>query len=254
MDDDDFFFSDDDGISDDETNLALNGPIAHRPIVQPMQSDLLASKVKRAISTLRSISFQAPAVEDLDTAWGQASNPTREHMAQRRRMGQQGVISSRWRRPRGRISSKNGVQEYECYSEADAGSVRSSSSRYGKPFGGREAVRGGVPAMHAARMQKKSLWTGRRDRNSPQMAAHILVGGNGRGCYLAAATGEMDRGVTALVPADTEDGPTSRRSVDKYVEFIHASAQRESRGKVFSKHLPGRVINRAQAVFRRKWR
>lgn len=246
---DDFFFSDDEseaGVRDSPKATvrkdAFGGVVA---------TDALSNKVQRVLSSLRSISFQNPAVEDVDTAWGQAG--PQELSFRKKNIT---TSASRWRRPRGRISSKNGVQEFECYSEADAASMQSYGSGKIVPndrgYNTRDAMRGlhGVGGRH-----KKSLWNGaaKRDR-SPAMAAQFLVG-NGHG-YLAAATtlNEPLHTVTAVVPADTDSQERRRGSVDKYVEFIHASAQRESKNRMLSRNFTGRVLSRAQGLFRRKWK
>lgn len=195
-------------------------------------------KVHRVLSSFRSISFQnSGAGEDLDTAWGQAIDIYAGTGGRRREMK---MVSNRWRRPRGRISSKNGVLEYtgplhsECYSEADVHNEPAFWSPRGN--GGRL-------------MGKKSLWiNARREQRKPP----FLVNGG----YLAASAtlDEPLHNVTAMVCRD--EVIVGRTSGDKYVEFIHASAQkeRESRGRLLPRGLGSRVMYRAQAVFRRKRR
>lgn len=208
---------------------------------------VLTDKVHRVLSSLRSISFQNAVTEDLDTAWGQAA--VDEFGGARR--NNEVPPALRWRRPRGRISSKDGVQEFnanECYSEADAESVISYGvGRHNvRGHGGRDMKKG----LGGRKVVKMSVW-GRRDRRPVPLANQYIVTNGAQG-YLAAATSLNP--VTAVVPTERDSMERRRGSVDKYVEFIHASAQRESRGRLLGKSLPSRVISRAQAVFRRKWK
>ncbi|CDF37527.1 unnamed protein product [Chondrus crispus] len=250
---DDYYFSDDEsvaGVKDLSKNLIKRADFA-----AVIPGDALSSKVHRVLSNLRSISFQNPAVEDPDTAWGQAS----AHRPALTKKSANNICStaSRWRRPRGRISSKNGVQEFECYSEADAASMHSytSSAKHPIPtrrYNHRDALKSiqGLTGRH-----HKNIWNAatKRDRTSP-ITPNFLVG-TGQD-YLAAATtlNQPLHTVTAMVPAEPESQDSRRRSVDKYVEFIHASAQRESKNKLLSRNFTGRVLHRAQGLFRRKWK
>lgn len=195
-------------------------------------------KVHRVLSSFRSISFQNNgAGEDLDTAWGQAVDVYAAAGGRRREIK---MVSNRWRRPRGRISSKNGVLEFtgplhsECYSEADA----NHEAAFWTPRGNGGRLMG-----------KKSLWI--NARREPKKPPFLVNGG-----YLAASAtlDEPLHNVTAMVCRD--EVIVGRSSGDKYVEFIHASAQkeRESRGRLLPRGLGSRVMYRAQAVFRRKRR
>lgn len=245
------FFSEEEEEESEEDRIAMERTKRERNVVAG--GGVLTNKVHRVLSSLRSISFQNAVMEDLDTAWGQAV--VDEYGSGGRRRNE--VPSAlRWRRPRGRISSKNGVQEFnvhECCSEADAESVISygGGGRHNtRGHGGRNMARG----FGGRKVVKKSVW-GRRDRHSVPFANQYIVTDGAQG-YLAAASSlnETMHPVRAVVPADRDSLDRRRGSVDKYVEFIHASAQRESRCRLLGKNLPGRVISRAQAMFRRKWK
>lgn len=214
------------------TAASLLQPHDEDGVASGSTADMLSSKVRRAVSALRSISFQNAPAEDLDTAWGQASRFTSE----RNRRGVS--LSSRWRRPRGRISSKHGVQEFDAGD--DAGRRVSEIVR-------REDVR--------PQWGRKVKWSG---RNSEQgRAARMMVHGPSQGILAA----QPQEGVVlpvnqaqacegALVESALVDGASAPPPpVDKYVEFIHASAA--ARGvKSRPKHLSSKVMH----VFRRRWK
>lgn len=241
---------DDDDVSEDSDEHDLHPVRKHSAREKKdTPADFLQGKVHRVLSNLRSISFQNPVGEDLDTAWGQASGgPT----AARRRNDP--AVNNRWRRPRGRISSKNGVQEFaanDCYSEADAMSEHVyANQRRARASAGREERRGFGGRM----LPKKSLWSAARRERRSAPASPFLMPDGPHGFLAASTLNEPLHSVTAVVPADSESSEKRRASVDKYVEFIHASAQRESRSGLLAKNLPRRMMSRAQAVFRRKWK
>ena len=251
--DEEFYFSDEGEIEEEPVDFKRD------PYTPVNASDVLSSRVRRAVSALRSISFQSNQFEDLDTAWGQAGAV--EFAKDRKTRLPESTCGSRWRRPRGRISSKNGVQEFGCYSENDARSTRSYGSNMSvrdRAFGGRDQVRG-APGMkdrgNYVSHHKRSLWSGgRRDRNPQARAAQLLVNYGGQGLLAASSEPrDLDNALTTVSQADALDmtgRSPNRRSVDKYVEFIHASAQRETRNKLSHKSFSSRVISK---VFRRRW-
>lgn len=251
---DDFYFSDEEQV-DDDVSVQLDQ--YNNNTATP--SHMLQYKVRRAVSALRSISFQSHNPDDIESAWGQANvpDPVRE-----RNNGS--AVSNRWRRARGRISSKNGVQEYECRSEADAHSLSSyhstTSGQRDRGTSSREQLRNviGVPLRgdHGSR-QRRSLWTGgKRDRQmAPQTRAAELLLSNGHGLLAASADAYGQSSALTAVPpmqvADVYDRNGMKRgSVDKYVEFVHASARSEARSKNQYRTLKSRIVNK---VFRRRW-
>lgn len=229
-------------------------------------ADILSSHVRRAVSALRSISFQNAPPEDLDTAWGQA--PVREMMrpqSQDVRRGAVPSLSSRWRRPRGRISSKHGVQEFDN-SEKDVNSRRMSEaavlSRKAEILRREDVVRGAPPPPPPGQWQRKSRWAvGRDSQQSRARAARLLLNNSGP-AFLAAslgaesgadANGAAGNGVTSekgvYDGTVVEGSQTQAAPVDKYVEFIHASAAaRGVRNK--PRNLPSKMMD----VFRRRWK
>lgn len=293
--------------------------LSETPVVVATMDSGLSTRVRRAVSALRSISFQTAAPEDVDTAWGQvpSSASSRALSAAVAESGGGGVLegrkkgqgvgrnsdvrspspcasagsssarrrarptlaASRWRRPRGRISSKHGVLSYDCYSEADARSRRVSedvpngtapptammtgtglegdvatglvataamAAAQDRAYVRRDAMRDSAAMNRRSAPVRngsyKSLWTGRRE-----------MGGDGNGARAAAALwmGNAGQSVLAVDVGERTKGVDYRSaSVDKYVEFIHASAQRETT-KVKPKKLTGRVM---QAMFGRKWK
>lgn len=230
---------------------------ANSPLKDNSPSDVLSTKVRRAVSALRSISFQSTQIEDFDTAWGQALYVSQE----KPNPSFASLASAKWRRARSKASSRMGGKEFECYSENDACSMRSSGSNFSsqkeRSTNGRDQVRG-FAAMRMRNLSgphKRSLWAGaRRDRERQPhaVAAQLLVSGGGQGLLAASAEmSEQRQALATVAPADAVDARngTQKGSVDKYVEFIHASAQREAKGKFGPRHFPGRVLR----LFRRKW-
>lgn len=226
------------------------------PLRDNSPSDVLSNKVRRAVSALRSISFQSTQIEDFDTAWGQALSVSQE----KANPSLASLASAKWRRARGMVSGRMSAKEFECYSENDACSMRSSGSNFssqkGRSMNGRDNVRG-FAAMRMRNLSgphKRSLWAGarrERERQPHAVAAQLLVSG-GHGLLAASAElSEQRQALATVAPADAVDAKnaTQKGSVDKYVEFIHASAQREAKGKFGPKHFPGRVLR----LLRRKW-
>lgn len=250
--DDEFYFSDEEPESVQNRKPGVNYDPELRDGVN---NEALSNKVRRAVSALRSISFQMNTTEDLDTAWGQA------HVLENaRKKGTGGMmcgsVGSKWRRPRARGLSKGSVVEYgmsDCFSDSDvlsAASYNSTTSCKDRGFGGarRDALRCVPPSRVRNTLQgqyKKSLWSGgRRDRQPQARAAQILVSNGGRG-FLAASN--PDSALTVVPGEVLERTGECRRSVDKYVEFIHASAQRETR--IHQKNMKRRFIGK---MFRKR--
>ncbi|CAN8062541.1 unnamed protein product [Agarophyton chilense] len=248
---DQMYFSDEDEFDSQLLDTAKS-PLAHNS-----PSDALSTKVRRAVSALRSISFQSNQVEDFDTAWGQTLSVSQE----KQNPSLASVASAKWRRARNKPVNRATRKQFECYSENDAGSERSSSSNVSQVRDRSMNAPNNIRGFAAMRMRanfggphKRSLWAGsRRDRQQPHaVAAQLLVSGGGQG-FLAASTelAEQRQALATVAPADAMDGRNSMQKgpVDKYVEFIHASAQRETKGRFGPRNFPSRVLR----LFRRKW-
>lgn len=256
----------DDEFYEDEEDLANITRMNRREAILPGNtSEVISTKARRAVNALRSISFQAQQIDDLDTAWGQA-DVTDEDMRVSGSSVSPSSGSSKWRRPRVRTSQKKTTSELELRNDYDLGSLGSTESH---PNVSRDRVnsdhrvyRGMSPRKNVVSSSNKpSLWNNSRNSNESQAIAAQIFASNAGSSYLAASSNAS--GISAFANrSNTESRELvegkdfhAKTTNDKYVDFIHASAEREARSsKGAYKTLPGRVMTKAQSVFRRKWK